>query len=133
MKELWEAASALGRPLQVVPDVDTRLEPKISSPMGPSGESELSLGKAVRPVVGMSEGELSEKAQLNLYCQDSYNTIKAHRDPLPIDKSQICWKGPRFLTVGVLVIPASCSLQSKYSGGELKFSQSSLKVLGSSG
>lgn len=38
VKELWEAASALGRPLQVVPDVDTRLEPKISSPMGPSGD-----------------------------------------------------------------------------------------------
>jgi len=38
VKELREGASALGLPLQVVPDVDTRLEPKISSPMGPSGD-----------------------------------------------------------------------------------------------
>lgn len=36
-KELWQAAAALGSPLQVGPDVGTRLEPNIR-------ESERSLG-----------------------------------------------------------------------------------------
>lgn len=72
--------------------------------------------------MGMSKsgggGELSEKAQFSLYCQDSYNAIIKTCGPLPTDKSQISWTGPRFLKVRLLVLLASRSLQSKYSGGE---------------
>lgn len=54
----------------------------------------------------MSGGELSEKAQFSLYCQDSYNAIiKAHQGPLPTDKSQIWWIGPRFLKVRLFSWP----------------------------
>ena len=55
--------------------------------------------------MGISEGDLSEKAQFGHHCQDSYNAIiQAHWGPLPADKSQICWIGPRFFKMRLFLI-----------------------------
>lgn len=74
--------------------------------------------------------ELNEKAQSSLSCQDSYNAIIKAPCPLPTDKPQVCWTEPRFQKVRLLVLLASCSLQSKYLRGGLRFSPKSSQSVG---